>query len=178
MTNKRNSKKKNSKNDIAKKIDNVESSTEKQMINVLKIIFVVLVFLSAFYLLTLMIVSDDDKNDDESLETAIQYEEILAGSSLTMNDSEYLVVYYDFSDAGLSELSSAISSYNSIGSLRIYTVDMSNGFNSKYVSSDKSNVEPESAKDLLINGPTLIKISDGKVAEYIEGTDEVINYLK
>lgn len=178
MTNKRNSKKKNSKNDIAKKIDNVESSTEKQMINVLKIIFVVLVFLSAFYLLTLMIVSDDDKNDDESLETAIQYEEILAGSSLTMNDSEYLVVYYDFSDAGLSELSSAISSYNSIGSLRIYTVDMSNGFNSKYVSSDKSNVEPESAKDLLINGPTLIKISDGKVAEYIEGADEVINYLK
>lgn len=177
MTKKKNIKKNNSKKEVAKKIDNIESNAEKQMFTVLKIVFVVLVFLSAFYLLTLLIVSDGNEDDDETVETAIQYEEILAGSSLTMNDSEYLVVYYDFSDTGLSDLSSAISTYNSIGTLRIYTVDMSNGFNSKYVSSDKSNVEPKSAADLSIKGSTLIKIKDGKVEEYIEGTDEVISYL-
>lgn len=173
MTKKKNS---NIKKNTIKKIDNIESNLEKEILKVLRIVFVVIVFLAFFYLLTLVIVNDN--GDDELKETAIQYEEILAGSSFNMRDSEYLVVFYDFTDEDLTNLSSAIFSYGySENSIRLYTVDMNNGFNSKYVADDKSNRTPESAKDLKINGPTLIRIIDGKVLEYIESADAIIEYL-
>lgn len=166
------------KMDINKKIEKQSSGVENYWLKIVKILFLVLIFLSAFYLLTIAIVGNDS-SDNKPVETAIQYEEILAGSSFTMRESEYLVVYYDFTDEELSELSSVITSYSYLeDSLKLYTVDMSNGFNSNYLTEDKSNKTPEVAEDLAINGPTLIKIKEGKVTEYIEELDSIIEYLK
>lgn len=166
------------KKDINKKIEKQPSVVENEWLKIIKIAFIVLIFLSAFYLLTIVIVGNDSSNDNP-VETTIQYEEILAGSSFTMRESEYLVVYYDFTDEKLSELSSVITSYGYLDdSLKLYTVDMSNGFNSNYLAEDKSNKTPEVAGDLAISGPTLIKIKEGKATKYIEGLDSIIEYLK
>ena len=54
---------------------------------------------------------------------------------------------------------------------------MSNSFNKKYSSETESNENPENAEDLLINVPTIIRIKDGKVAEYIDDLDDVLEYL-
>lgn len=159
-----------------KKVAEVKNSYSHDVFTILKIVFGVLLFLAIFYLITVAVVSNDS-SDDETLEATIQYDEILAGSSFGMNDSEYLVVYYDFEDSELSDLSSAVYSYSYDDKLRIYTVDMGNGFNSKFVSDEKSNTEPEDAGDLAIVGPTLIKIVDGKVTKYIEGSEDIIDYL-
>ena len=162
-------KKKNVKKNIDKKIGKIGSSTKNELFKTLKIIFIVFVFLAAFYLLTIMIIGQDEEKSNE--ETAIQYEEILAGSSFSMNDKEYLVVYYDKTDTEVySSIYSSVTTYqNKEDSLRIYTVDMNDGFNKKYVSDGDGNNTPEEAIDLSINGPTLIKFVDGKVSEYIEG---------
>ena len=159
---------------VDKKIEEMTSSTSNEILKLFRVLFAVIVVLGAFYLLTVAIVGSDK---EEVKETAIQYEEILAGSSFNMKDSEYVVVYYDFSDTELSELVSQIYSYSYTGEYGLYTVDMSNGFNKPYITDEDSDKSPNSAEDLLIKGPTLIKFKDGKVEKYVEGFDEVLEYL-
>ena len=130
---------KNIKKDVIKKIENVETSVEKEWLKVLRIVFIVMFVFAFFYLLTIAIVGRDEKEEVE--EVTIQYEEILAGSSFTMRDNKYLVVYYDFTSEEAAEINSAIYAYTSSyadDKLRVYTVDMGNTFNKKYASEDKS----------------------------------------
>ena len=53
---------------------------------------------------------------------------------------------------------------------------MSEGLNKKYTG-EESNSNPKKASDIVINGPTLIKVKNGKVIEYIEGTESISDYL-
>ena len=142
----------------------------------LKVFFGVIVFLGAFYLITSFVLNKDEKKEEEKVEATIQYEEILAGSSFSMKPEKYLVVYYDFTDSELSELASKVYDYTYSGSKTIYTVDMSNGFN-KGFAKEKSNKNPSKVSELAINGPTLIYFKEGKISKYIEGSEDIIDYL-
>ena len=168
----------NSKKNTNKKIDKIETNMKNEIVKMIKIVVIVLIFLVAFYFLTVMIV--DNSKDEDIKETTIQYEEILAGSSFSVNDKEYLVIYYDKTDTEIySSIYQSIMTYkNKEDSLRVYTVDMSNQFNKKYISDNEGNSNVTDVSDLSINGPTLIKITDGKVLEYIEGSEQILNYLK
>ncbi len=175
MAKKRNSKIKNTRKEVNKKINKMESPVENDWYNILKIVFVVVVVLAAFYLLTVAIVGKDEKVED----TTIQYREILAGSSFDMGDAEYLVVYYDKSNEEYSDLASTVYNYSyRTDALRVYTVDMSDGFNKPYTTVEGSKKDVQSADQLLINGPTLIKFKDGAIVDYVEGVDGVKEYLK
>ena len=160
---------------INNKIDEIESNALSDLLKAFRILFVVVVILSVCYLFTLWIFGDDQSV--KKAETVIQYDEILAGSSFNMNESEYLVVYYDFYDRDLMDMTSQIYTYSYSGEYRLYSVDMSNGFNKPYITDQESNKNPSSAQELLINGPTLIKVVNGKPAEYIEGANEISDYL-
>lgn len=176
MANKKVSNKKNGRNDVKKNIEKKESGFEKDIFKVLCIMFGVLLFLAIFYFITVAIVSDEEEVKDKE-ETEIQYEQILAGSSFSMKDDEYLVVYYDFSDEKLAELTSVVYNYGYSGFSKLYKVDMSDGFNKKYIVEDDSNKAPKGVSDLAINGPTLIKFVDGECVDYVEGNDKIIDYL-
>lgn len=158
-----------------KKIENVNNSPSVKGI-IRTFIIVALVF-GFFYLLTYVLVGDFGKDDDTKEETKIQYDEILAGSSFSMNTSKYLVVYYDFDADDASEILSAIYTYEAKSdALKVYTVDLGNALNKNSVS-EKSKKDPKDATELAINGPTIIRFRDGMVREYIEGKDKVVNYL-
>lgn len=154
----------------------VNSSFNNEIYKVLKVFFGVIVFLGAFYLITSFVLNKDEKKEEEKVEATIQYEEILAGSSFSMKPEKYLVVYYDFTDSELSELASKVYDYTYSGSKTIYTVDMSNGFN-KGFAKEKSNKNPSKVSELAINGPTLIYFKEGKISKYIEGSEDIIDYL-
>ena len=174
---KANNKKGTHKKNINKKIDEVETSKSYEILKVVTVFLAVLAVLSCFYLLTVFVTGNGSKKAEEKVEAQIQYDEILAGSSFNMRNDKYLVVYYDFTDTELAELTSTLNTYSYNGKYRFYTVDMSNGFNKQYAS-EKSNKKPTSAEELLINGPTLIKFEDGKVTRYLEGVDPITNYIK
>ena len=163
------------KKEESKKIENVNNSPSvKGIIRTLVIVALVFGF---FYLLTYVLVGDFGKDDDTKEETKIQYDEILAGSSFSMNTSKYLVVYYDFDADDASEILSAIYTYEAKSdALKVYTVDLGNALNKNSVS-EKSKKDPKNATELAINGPTIIRFRDGMVREYIEGKDKVVNYL-
>lgn len=175
MAKKKNVRNNYTKKDVDKKIDEIKMSTSNEIYKVLKILFGVMVFLAAFYLITVGVVGRD--TDNEKKDVSIQYDEILAGSSFTMRDDEYIVVYYDFSNEEMSGLYSALTDYKTNGSKRLYTVDMSNGFNKNYTGK-KANKNPKNAEELIIADATLIEFKDGKVVKYVEGSDSVIDNLK
>ena len=146
--------------------------------NIIIVILVVLIFLGIFYLITVKVTKKDDSTSEEDTETYISSEEILVGSSFNRAGSEYLVVYYDKSNNDNSAISSKVYTYrNKDERIPLYEADMSNIFNKEYATEEEVNKEPKNIDELMINGPTLIKFSDDKVVEYIEGIDNILNYL-
>ena len=179
MANKKNSQ--NKRKQETKKIDRIEKS-DMDLWNKVFLVICVIIFFLAFYLLTLYITNKNSSSNDtieDSGEVSISYDEILLGSSLSMSEEDYLVLYFDNSDEELaSTYGNLISTYQSSGNyLRLYYVDMSSGFNQAYTTTEEPNRSPESAGDLRINGPTLIEVSQNQVVDYIEGEADITNYL-
>ena len=170
-----------------KKKIKIEENTSFDSSEIKKVVIttsVVLIVFACFYFLTVAIVNKDEKKDDtadsssKTNEVEIQHKEILLGSSFSIKDDQYLVVYYDTTDDDLSNLTSTISTYRSSSKdVNLYTVDMNNGLN-KGFAGETSNKEATKASELSISGPTIIKFTDNKISTYIEGMDKVIEYLE
>ncbi len=143
---------------------------------VLIIVVIVVVLIIAMYFLTTKILSkDSDNSSNKVMENAIQYNEILAGESFNMNDEEYYVIYYDSTDE-YSTISSLISSYQlNNTTIKLYSVDLSNGMNSKYIT--EGDIVTSGASDLKVKATTLIKFSDGEVSELITDISEITAIL-
>ena len=168
------------KNSDRKKIENV-GSLDVNIRGKIIVVISVLAFLLIFYFLTVFITNKNaGKTDNDITDVSISYNEIVLGRSLNMSKKDYLVLCYDFSNSDYSsEFSSRIQSYKEKEEhLNLYSVDMSNGFNKKYITDGESNKTPGSVSDMKINGPTLMKISGNKVVEYIEGYDSILGYLE
>lgn len=168
------------KNKKVEKIDEIVSSNNGWYDKVI-VILVVLCTLCIFYLITVKItINEEAKTAQESNKNEkadIQYEEILVGSTFNRSDDKYFVVYYDMSEDSTSDVVSAISSYRAgEDALPLYVVDMSDPLNKGYASKD-SNDSAEDASELRINGVTLVRVKDGNLDKYLEGEDEVIEYL-
>lgn len=170
-------KKSNASKKEAKKIETVVSNDNDKISNVLLVSACILLIFSIFYGVTVFMTRDSRKTDDKK-ETTISYYNILLGSSFDKkSDEDYYVIYYDMSDSEIySTYSQMVGKYRSSGELSLYDVDMSSEFNNSYVS-DTSNREATNASELKINGPTLIKFSNGKIAEYYEGDTEISGVL-
>ena len=81
-------------NNVNKKIDSMKTNTSNELLKVFRILFAVVVVLSAFYLLTVFIVGKGDS--EEELETAMTVGE---------NGLVYHAGYYDNVEVALSSLS-------------------------------------------------------------------------
>ncbi len=161
----------------------IKGDLEGRTVGKIVIILIVVFSFFSFYLLTVTIVNKnknvENKSSNDSIEPTISYDKIIAGRSFSMGDDEYYVIYYDSSDKENSSIySELVSTYKAKGdSIPIYFVDMADGLNKNFSTTDESNKTPTEASDLLINGPTLIRINDGKVISYIEGEINIKNSL-
>lgn len=173
-------KRKNIEKNIKKEIEVKDGNGEVK--SLLLITISVLLFLGLFYLLTVVILGDKSENKKDEVKTAeveIQFDEVLVGSSFSIKDEEYFVLYYEFENEDINtELSSLVSNYRmSKESPYLYVVNMSNALNSSAIS-DKSKKDAQKSSELKINGPTLIKFENGKIDGYIEGIDDITDELK
>jgi hypothetical protein len=138
-----------------------------------------------FYFVTLLLTGQisfnngkSDNNDEDNNLISIQYDEILAGETFKMNDSEYYVLFYDFEDSIAKVFDIVLNNYKNLSShLKVYKVNLHNGMNTSYVSTT-SNPNANKIEDLKIKGSTLIKIANGSKASYIEGKDAIKAALK
>lgn len=107
--------------------------------------------------------------------TTISYKDILIGTVFNRPEETYYVLFDTFGNDTNNVYIEGLTN----GSLNysLYKVDMSDKYNKKYIS-DTSNTNPESVQDLKINGITLMKINNGKVAKYVTGSEDIESYLK
>ena len=154
----------------SKRIEEVISD-DSSLMDKFFIVAAVILFLLCFYILTVHITnknnSDSNKESEKTVE--ISKDSIIIGRSLSMGKGEYYVLYYE---SYLSETYKEIVD-NYKGELPIYKVDMSSAFNKKYATTEESNKNPTKTSEFKINGPTLIKVSNKKVVDYIEGEDNI-----
>lgn len=121
---------------------------------------------------------DDDKKDENTTETVIDNSTITAGQIFDKKDSSYYVVIYDV-DSKLTNIGTFISMYSSSdNAIPVYTVDSANKLNSNFITDGESNKNPTSYDNLKIKAPTLIKIQNGSVSDYIEGEENIKAILK
>ena len=138
------------------------------------IIMIAAILLAGMYFLTTAILSKDTE-EQKITENAIQYDEILAGESFNQGDGEYYVIYYDSSNE-YSTISSLISSYQLNNSdTKLYSVDLSNGMNKKYITD--GDIVTDNASSLRVKDTTLIKFNDSEVSEVITDVNEIKRVL-
>ena len=165
-----------------------ESKNEKQekkqdnyFIFITTLAILLIVFLLSYFGLGIFYTKEIDLKKDtkeEKEEISIDNKVIMAGQIFDQAKDEYYVLIYDTTDK-VSSISTYKSMYESKEDAKeIFVVDSSKKFNSKYLTDKDSNKNPNSVEDLKIISPTLIKINNKKVTEYVEGEDNIVNIFK
>lgn len=162
----------------SKKIDNIVTNDTNEYKKIFKYLIIILIILILVYLLTVWITNNSSSSTSSTVATAeIQHSKILSGTVFDKKDSSYYVLFYNTKDSDSSVYSDAYSTYHEKkDSLAIYYVDLDERLNSSIVS-DSSNKEATNSSELKINGATLIKIVDGKIDQYIEGSEDITSTL-
>lgn len=176
-----------SKKQILKNIQkDRKNSTEKEAkdnyfkfittLAILLIVFIISYFLIGFFYTNEI---SFDKNEEETKEEInIDNNTIMIGQIFEQSENKYYVLVYDMQDED-SLIPTWESSYSSKDdALKVFKVDSSKKFNSKYIVNEGSNKTATGLSDLKVVSPTLIKIESKKITEYIEGEDNIINTLK
>ena len=108
-------------------------------------------------------------------EATIDYEYIPIGTVFNRSESTYFVIFDDYSTKISFDV--YIDTLVSNSKTKVYKVDMGNKANAKY-KGEKPNKKAVRATDLSINDITLIKITNGKIRDYIVGSNAIEEYLK
>ena len=158
---------------IIKNNVSTESNEYKKLIMLIAIIAGTFLL---FYFVTLIFTKKEDKdsifkNDLEA--TEIQYDEIIVGTMFNQNQKEYYVLLEEENDQYKELFDSYITTIRT-GKEKIYTIDLTNGFN-KTTISDKATYNKD---DFKVKGTTLIKINDKKIVEHYENKDKIAEVLK
>ena len=156
---------------------NKEEHKDLQLKSILTTFGGVLIFIGLFYLCVLCMkklgVFDLGYTKPSKEETTISYDYILIGTSFNRNESEYFVLYDDYSKNNYQYTNSVVSSKASIP---VYKVDMSKGENASYIS-ESGNSNAQNASELKINDITLIRFQNGRIIKYLEGSDQIEAYF-
>lgn len=140
-----------------------------------------LVFVISYFLIGLFYTKEIDfskKDDDTKDEVSVDNTTIMLGQLLEQSEEEYYVLIYDTTDEVLS-VSSWLSVYSSKDdALKVYKVDSSKKFNQNYIVSEGSNPSATNLSELKVVSPTLIKVKNKSISEYIEGEDNIVNVFK
>ena len=139
----------------------------------------VIVILSAvfLYLVSAIFITKEinlfGKNNTTNTTNQTVSNAILAKSIFNQSEESYYVYFYDFNESN-NNINTIVSS--KLSESKVYRVDTSSSFNSKYVS-DTSNRSATTLENLKVVKDTLIKIEGDAITMYLEGEEEITNNL-
>ena len=138
------------------------------------IAFGVLLFFACAYFIGGVVTGNIKLKKEKKPEVSIQYSEILAEMTFKQNDDDYFVMYYDFDSNEAILLDQIQSGIQNIA--KTYKVDLGKNFNKNYITEEDLKTNPKSISELKVKNPTLIRIKNGKVVNYIVGATNINNY--
>lgn len=156
---------------------NMYVTEDKEGISFLKILIGIVAVVLIFWLITYLVTNKKTTSTTSTTDVTIQYTKILVGSILNRSEESYYVLVEGENDSNTSNYESLISTYNSKDDhLRVYTVDLSDGFNSNYVSTT-ANLDVDKIVDIRFSGTTLLKIENGKITDKVTDSSAINTYL-
>lgn len=147
---------------------------QKEMLQFLTVILVVVVCCGAIYLCTRAFITKDlfkkdEPKREETIPGVIDYNVATIGTMLNGPYDEYYVVIYDAVKGDyISDMSSLVTQYKSQEKAKhVYTVDLSNVLNSSYYDPENASTSVTSLQDLKVGDITLIKVKKGVINKLI-----------
>ena len=153
------------------KTNNSAESDEYRKLIIL-VVIIASIFIAFYVITTLFTKKEQDNIFKTNLNPSeIQYDEIIIGSMFD-KDGEYYVLLIDGEDQYKDLYKSYITNIKEKN--KIYTVDLSNAFNKKYLDDYYSYDED----DFKVRGTVLVKIDNHEINEHFETTAGIIEKLK
>ena len=145
-----------------------ESEDTKEIKNLIFIILGIVIIIVGLYFLTARSI-----NRKNALpEPEFDYTVCTVGTMFIRPYDEYYVFLYSSENENASKYSELTKTYaKKDNALKVYNVDLNSNLDSKYLS-DNSNNNPTNPSEVKIKDSALIKIKNGKVAEYYETTSD------
>lgn len=159
------------------------TTTDLDYSRVIKITIGVLVVLALVYFGTAILSGEIKlkKEKKEEVKTTINYTEIMAGETFNRSPIDYYVIFYKSSDNYGSYYSSLVNTYKAKAeSLPFYFVDLDKKVNKEYLIEDNDTTEysrPSDISNLKVSNPTILRIRNKQVFEFITGKDDVLNFF-
>lgn len=156
-------------------MQNEETKTMKQFLITLIIVIIGVV---GIYLLTKYVVKKDNATNNSSNTEEKNYIDpntAIVGTMLNKSSDAYYVIIYDKTKDNATTYYSLVSTYKAKDkALKVYTVDLSNSLNKKYIATDnKTNPKATNLEDLKFGEVTLLKVQNNKITEAYETTDAI-----
>ena len=162
---------------VEEKNKEIMPTTNNEMVKLVKIVLLITAIFLIFYGITLL-VTEKKAEETSVTEATIQYDEILLSSLFEQPNNEYYVLVTKEDDDYLGVYSVYTSKYQSKeNKLRLYSANLSNGFNSSY-EAEESNLNTTKIEELKLKDSTLLKISNKKIVAAYEGSTNIIEHLK
>ena len=172
---------------MGKKKQKLYKSNQVSDTNYMKIVWItlgVLIVLGLVYFFTALGTGEiklGKKEKETKEETKIEYQEIIGGEVFNRSNEDYYVLFYESDDTFGSYYKSLITNYSyKDSSLPFYTVDLSKKINSEYKIDSEGTIEYATPKDistLKVGNPSIIRIRNKQVLEYVGGRDSVIEFF-
>ena len=158
-----------------KNIEKIIPKDDKNLKKYLKLTGIIIVFLSIFYILSALFITKEldwfnKNNTNNTSETVSNI--ILAKNTFRQVEEDYYVYFYNFNEEN-KDISNSLSN---LSEYKIYKVNTNDALNTNYVK-EVGNPLASDLKSLQVINPTLIKISNERVSEYYETTDNILLYL-
>ena len=108
----------------------------------------------------------------------VNYNKTLIGSMLNLSSEEYYVMLVDLEAQDAIYYTGLIDSYkDNKEALSIYLADLNNPLNKTYISNE-ANLETSDLTKFKVQGPTLVKIKNGKITKSLTKAEEMAKELK
>lgn len=160
------------------------SGDETEIKSFIVIIIVIVIVIGIIYGLTELL-KKEEKIEDNVTAVTIDYDKISVGTLLNRPYEEYYVLIYNSEDEKAINYSTLMTKYMQTSEekdyIKIYYCDLANSLNNKYynVNDDNmSNNKASSIEELDFGDLTLIKVSNGKITNYIEDYNDIKEILK
>ena len=158
----------------------MSNDDDKVIYRFIIILVVVLISCVGIYFATKYLVKKEDATKEETTkEIEIDNSVAIVGTMLNKKENEYYVIIYDKTSSNAYDYISLVSTYKTKENhLPVYTVDLSNGLNSKYYSKEDTNPKADNINDLKFGDITLIKVVNKSITNAYESIDEIKNIWK
>ena len=148
---------------------------DKEVFKVFKIALGVLVFIGIAYVgINILNGNWNILTKDNKKTTEIDSKMVITGTMFNKEEGEYLVLAYNMKEKK-DEFYSALASNYSDTSRNLYYLDLSSGFNDKFIG-DKTVISNDLAK-LKFGGATLLVIKGDKITESYTTEEKIVKFF-